>query len=376
MKPLFRVLKVAAFLLAFAPAGALAESSTFATGLTGPVKLDLTRHGNLLVTERGTAANDGKLSLVDQHGVVRPVLTGLPSGIETTGTPSGPQSPVLGGCCLVELTIGEGDMLRFGPGGQVPNLTGSVSPIFSSVLRLVFNKPLDFLSGPLELTRADHDQLADGHTVRLENASGDKAWIRMVVDFKDARPDPATNVRGSNPFHMISSKYGDGLLVVDSGQNSLLRLGHFGWPEVIVRFAPIVNPAGVLPPVSDAVPTAVRHYSGSKYLVSLLTGFPFRQGAASVRLVDIKTGAETPFITGLTSLTDVLPVGKDVYVLQVSTNLQQGAPGRLLKFSDPAGPAEVVVPVLIGPSGMVYDAKRNAIFIAEIFAGRITRVDL
>jgi len=35
----------------------------------------------------------------------------------------------------------------------------------------------------------------------------------------------------------------------------------------------------------------------------------------------------------------------------------------------------VVVPVLIGPSGMIYDANRNAIFIAELFTGRIIRVD-
>lgn len=376
MIPLVRFLSVASVLLSLASGAALAQSATFATGLTGPVKLELTQHGNLLVTERGTAANDGKLSLVDRHGVVRPILTGLPSGIETTGVPSGPQAPVLTGCCLLELSIGEGDMLRFGPGGQVPNTTGSVSPIFSSVLRLVFNRPLDYLDGPFELTHADHNRLADGHTVRLENGTGEKVWIRMVVDFKDARPDPATNVRGSNPFHMALLKHGGGLLVVDSGQNSLLQLGYFGWPEVVVRFPPIVNPAGVIPPVSDAVPTAVRHYYGSKYLVSLLTGFPFRPGAASVRLVDVKDGTQTPFITGLSSVTDVLPVGKDIYVLQISADLAQGAPGQLLKFSNPAGPPQVVVPVLIGPSGMVYDPKRKAIFIAEIFAGRIIRVDL
>lgn len=379
MTTLARPFIAAVWLLAFAGPAALAQSSTYTTGLTGPVKLDLTHHGNLIVTERGTAANDGRLTLIDRNGVARPILSGLPSGIEVTGVPSGPQAPVLTGCCLMELTIGEGDMLRFSPAGppsQVPNTTGSVSPIFSSVLRIVFSEPVDYLDEGFTLTRADHDSLADGHTVKLQNAAGEKAWIRLVVDFKDARPDALTNVRGSNPFAMISSRHGAGLLVVDSGQNSLLDVGWFGWPEVIARFPRVRNPAGVFPPFSDSVPTAVRHFGGSKYLVSLLVGVPFAPGTASIQLVDAKTGAVTPFITGLTSVTDVLKVGTDIYVLEISTNLLAGAPGRLLKFSSPTAAPQVVVPVLIGGSGMVYDPHRRAIFIAEIFAGRITRVDL
>jgi len=366
--------------LLLAPALGLAhESSVFVTGLNGPVKLDLTRQGNLLVTERGSANNDGRLTLIDRAGGIKPVLSGLPSGIETTGGPSGPQAPVVDGCCIVHLSIGEGDMLRFSttgpPGSQVPNLTGSVSPIFSSVLRLVFNKPLDQQSGGFELTREDHDRLADGHTVRLENAAGERLWIRLVVDFKDARPDVRTNVRGSNPFHMIAAADGDGLLVVDSGQNSMMRLGPVGWPRVIVRFPPVAQAPGIVPPFSDAVPTAVRHLRGNQYLVSLLTGVPFTPGAASLRLVNANTGVQTEFIGGLTSVTDVLRIGHQTYVLEISTDLSSGAPGRLLRFINPAQPGQEVASGLIGASGMVYDPRRDAIFVAEIFTGRIIRVD-
>jgi hypothetical protein len=365
--------------LAFVPVlGHAHESSVYATGLIGPVKLDLTRQGNLLVAERGMAANDGRLSIVGRFGVVRPILTGLPSGIAIDGGPLGPNAPLVIGCCVVELTIGEGDHLRLGPAGfpeSVPNPTGSVSPIFSSVLRLVFSRPLDQQGDGFALTAADHDALADGHTVRLKNSAGDKVWIRLVVDFKDARPDPVTNVRGSNPFHLIASAHSGGFLVVDSGQNSLLQLGAVGWPEVIVRFAPIVQAPGILPPISDAVPTAVRHYRGSQYLVSLLTGVPFAPGAASLRLVDVEAGTEKEFITGLTTATDLLVVGKVIYVLEISSNLFAGAPGRLLRFTSPTKPPKEVASGLIGPSGMVYDAKRDAIFISEIFTGRIIRVD-
>jgi hypothetical protein len=373
------MLQVLAIGLVLAPAIAHSHQvSVHATGLTGPVKLDLTRQGNLLVSEQGTANNDGKLSRVDRNGAVQPLLTGLPSGIETTGGTSGPQSPVVdNGCCVVMLSIGEGDMLRFGgpPGSQVPNPTGSVSPIFSSVLRLVFSKPLDQLASAFALTRDDHDRLADGHTVLLGNASGDKLWVRMVVDFKDARPDAFTNVRGSNPFHMIPAAHADGLLVVDSGQNALLHLG-IGWPEVVVRFPRVAQPAGVIPPFSDAVPTAVRHFRDNKYLVSLLTGVPFQPGAASIRLVNARSGTESTHIGGLTSVTDLLVIGDDIYVLEISANLGVGAPGRLLRYRGKNGTPKEIATGLIGGSGLTYDPKQKAIYIAELFTGRILRVKL
>ena len=378
VKTIFLLLCASTWLLPTAGA----DTTVLVSGLTGPVKLDLTPRGNLLVTERGTAlnrVNDGRLSRVDRYGNVQPLLSGLPSGIETTGTPSGPQSVVVRGSFLVDLTIGEGHSLVFGPNGpptQVPNPVGANSPIFSSVLRLIFNRSIDRVSDGFALTDADHVKLADGFTVVLENASGDKLWVRLVVDLKDFRPDQVTNVRGSNPFAMIEGKHFDGLLLVDSGQNSVVQVDPFQWPKTLLRFPPIVNPAGVIPPVSDAVPTSIRHYVGSKYLVSLLTGVPFRAGAASIRLVDIRSRTQSVLISGLTTVTDVLAIGSDIYVLEISSNLSQGAPGRLLRFSSPAAPPVVVATGLIGGSGMTYSPSEQAIYIAEIFAGRITRVGL
>lgn len=379
MKKSTMLLRALAASLALAPAIAQSyETTVFATGLTGPVKIDLTRQGNLLVTEQGTANNDGELSRVDRDGSVQTILSGLPSGIEVTGGPSGPQAPVVDGCCVVHLTIGEGDMLRRDPavpGRQLPNLTGSVSPIFSSVLRLVFNRPLDQISAGFALTREHHDALADGHTVRLDNADGDRVWIRLVVDFKDARPDSLTNVRGSNPFHMIASRHADGFLVIDSGQNALLDVGG-GWPRVVVRFPRVAQAAGVVPPFSDAVPTAVRHLRDDKYLVSQLTGVPFTPGVASIQLVNVGNGSASTFIAGLTSVTDLLVVRGSFFVLEISSNLGVGAPGRLLRFASRNSAPDEVATGLIGGSGLAYDPKRNAIFIAELFTGRILRVDL
>src|SRR5687767_7206252 len=79
-----------------------AEPAVFATGLVGPIKLDVTEGGSLVVSERGNGANDGQVSIIDRHGNVRLLLGGLPSGIEVTGVPSGPTSVVVRDCCSLD----------------------------------------------------------------------------------------------------------------------------------------------------------------------------------------------------------------------------------------------------------------------------------
>ena len=164
------------FCLSLLPLGVPAAPSVFATGLNGPVKIDVSPGGAFVVSERGSGLNDGGLSLVDWHGNVRPLLSGLPSGIEVTGVPSEPTAVVLHGCCIVDLAIGEGDTLDFdlsgAPGSQVPNPTAANSPLFSSVLRVFFSRSVDDLTGGFELSRDDHETLADGFTVRLTNDAG------------------------------------------------------------------------------------------------------------------------------------------------------------------------------------------------------------
>lgn len=352
--------------------------SIFASGLTGPTKADVTYLGGLLVSERGTGLNDGRLSVVDRAGNTQAIIAGLPSGIDATNGVSGAQGVVVRGCCVVDLAIGEGDTLRFdGPPRQVANPAGPNSPLFSSALRFTFNRTLHNVSEPFELTAADHNKLADGYQVEKTNAAGDWVKVRPLGDLKDFRPDPVTNVRGSNPFGIADNRSEPGLLLADAGQNSVVAIGSwFGPPRTVVRFAPVRNAPGVLPPVSDAVPTSIRHYEGSKYLVTLLTGVPFVSGSASVRVVDIEQRTVRTLITGLTSATDVLPIGSAIYVLEISSNLSQGAPGRLLRFASPTAQPEVVASGLLGASGMTYSAPLRSIFITESFAGRITRVPL
>jgi hypothetical protein len=279
----------------------------------------------------------------------------------------------------LDLAIGEGDTLRFpepmeGP-KQLPNPKGATSPLFSSVLRLAFNGPLDELSGGWTLSREDHEVLADGYTVRLTNTAGERVWVRLAADLKDFRPDPFTNVRGSNPFGMTRGKHPEGLLIADGGQNSLVELSPFAVPKTLVRFAPVPNPPAVGFP-TDAVPTSVRLVHGRKALMTMFGGVPFAAGTSSVRLVDLDARTETVLIGELTSASDVLPIGSKLYVLELSTNLLGGAPGRLLRFAMPSGSGQEIVGGLVGASGMAYSPRHGAIFIAELFAGQIRRVPL
>jgi hypothetical protein len=97
-----------------------------------------------------------------------------------------------------------------------------------------------------------------------------------------------------------------------------------------------------------------------------------------VRLVN---GATEPFISGLTSAIDVLPVevSKVVFqffTLEFSANMLMGAQGRLSLFSNPNGPPVVLVNNLTSPTSLARDPTTGDLFVTEIFPGRITRVSI
>lgn len=117
-------------------------------------------------------------------------------------------------------------------------------------------------------------------------------------------------------------------------------------------------------------------------LVSHLTGFPFGPGAAFVDRVDLSTSETTPFISGLTTAIDVLPVegsgnSEVFYVLEFSTNLLGDPPGqgRLLRYDDPSGEPTVVADCLVSPTSIARDPKTGALYITQIFTGQLVRVD-
>jgi hypothetical protein len=204
--------------------------------------------------------------------------------------------------------------------------------------------------------------------------------IEVVADLPDyvadPRPNAPDNVRASNPFGL--TLLGERLYVVDASLNSIHTIDLATRAvRTLTSFAPLPNTRGMGPPVVEAVPDSIRVY-GNQLLVTLLTGFPFPIGGAQVRLVDPVTGASTPFITGLTSAIDVVPLpGGGFLTLEHTRDMlagaAAGASGRLQWY-----PAQDATPVVIddalrNPTRIEFDERTGEVFITEIFAGRIVK---
>ena len=411
--PLLFISLLVCGLVTLGAASATAQD-VFAGPLLTPVKLTATPGGNVIVAETGTGNDDGRLSLLSNFGHRFNLITGLPSGLTPEG-PSGPTGVVDQHATLFVL-IGEGDVLEpSAPPLQVPNTAGLSSPIWSSLLRVVLEPVPDSIREGFALSADDVNQLADGRSVELTNDSGERATIDVLTDFRDLVPDPIVGVRQANPYAMavrgsltaedrvelgldhLGSQMADfyarttpgsmawqrlqqrtTIYVADAGMNTVSRVdAASGRSSVLTRLPPVENPLfpNLGGPVTEAVPTGVTFASNGDLLVSALTGFPFVPGLSTVWRIDPTSGAFAPEITGLTTVTDVMATAEGTYVAEVSTNLLEGAPGRLLFFAPGATEPEVVAPVLIGPTGITYQASRGRILVAETFTGLIRAMD-
>ncbi|HEX8147020.1 MAG TPA: ScyD/ScyE family protein [Pyrinomonadaceae bacterium] len=395
----------AAVACAFAAAGARAQSVlVFTGGLKGPTKVVITNKGNLLVTESGDGPNKGRLSVIDrQTRARRTVLDGLPAGPSVEGGVSGPSGLAAQGR-TVYVAIGAGDGVLAGPapGSEKANPNPS-SPLLSSLLAVRVPANIEEAAAGFTLTPADHAALKGGARLTLSNGAGDKLTVELVADFPDytaaPRPDFADNVRASNPFGVAVN--GNLIYVVDASQNLVRVVGaESGNYRTLTQFKPYDNPAPFGPPVIDAVPNSVRLF-GDRLLVTTLTGFPFPAGVAQVLQVDAVGEEYSPLINGLTAAIDVLPVrvptpadqvpplaakgdGQSApsveqahfFVLSVSDNLSQGAPGRLLMYdSATAAPVTLAAP-LVGPTCVARDPQGGDLFITSIFTGLVYRVSV
>ena len=395
----------AALACAVTAAGAHAQSvSVFTGGLKGPTKVVLTAKGNLLVTESGDGPNKGRLSVIDrQTRARRTILDGLPAGPSAEGGVSGPSGLAVHGR-TVYVAIGAGDAVQPGPapGTEKANQNPS-SPLLSSLIAVRVPANIEETTAGFALTPADHAALKGGARLTLSNGAGDRLNVELVTDFPDyvaePRPNFAENVRVSNPFGVAVN--GNLIYVVDASLNLVRVVGaDSGAWTTLTTFEQYTNPLPFGPPKIDAVPNSVRLF-GDRLLVTTLTGFPFPSGLAQVRNVDLVTGGQSSLINGLTAGIDVLPVrvppfanqepplaakgaGQAVpsveqahfFVLSISDNLSQSAPGRLLFYdSATATPVTLAAP-LVGPTCIARDPKSGDLFITSIFTGLVYRVSV
>lgn len=369
--------------LANTSARAQCAAAPFAGGLAAPSKLIFSTKGNLLVAESGNGPNTGRISIVDPtSGERRTLVDGLPAGLAAEGGTSGPSGLAMRGRKLY-VTIGAGDAtLPAGPpGAEVPNPAPS-SPILSSLLELRFSAGVERKTDGFTMTVADHDALANGDRVKLRDGRGGTLTVRLIADFPDFTPSPRPDlpdaVRPSNPFGVVADK--KTLYVVDAAANAAYLVdARSKESSTFAVFAPVPNTRGFGPPVSEAVPDSIRLF-GDRLLVTILTGFPFPPGAAQVRALDPATGESEPLITGLTTAIDVLPIetanGTEFLTLEFSAEMLASPPlnGRLRRYATPDGPPQVLADCLVSPTSMARDEKTGAIFITEIFTGRIVKI--
>ena len=352
-------------------------------GLQFPLGIALSNQMNLLISESGTAGvlHSGRISIVGLDGIRRTLLDGLPSASNDVGDPSGPAGLVMRGRTIY-LAIGIGDAIQVvTPDSPVtvgnPN---PAAPIFSSVLAIHFSAHVERTTAGLSLTAADYDTLADGHTVKLSNGSGDEITIALVANFPDYVPNPLPtapdSVRGSNPFDL--ELIGDQLYVTDGGRNVVWQADiHTGAFATLAAFDPVPNPTGVGAPVVEAVPTGIREFEGQLF-VTLFRGFPFPPGVSVVERIDPSTGLHAPVLTGLRSAIDVW-VGDDQHTSLFV--LEHGSGALLPPFSGPgsltrrdAAGSTVVANCLGRPTSMVRDERSGAFYITELVSGRVVKV--
>ena len=386
-----RIFNSVAFSVALAASAAVvgdaqanAQCTQLASGLRSPLGTALTNQGNLLVSETGTTApRSGRISIIDPNGNRRTLLRGLPSGLNDVGDPSGPAGIFIRGR-TVYLAIGDGDVAIPGPfpGSALENPNGPSSPIFSSILAIHFSAATEKTTNGFTLTFADQQALANGETVTLSNSTQDKITIRLIANFPNfiSAPLPTVpgNIQESNPYHLVAVD--DSLYVTDGGRNLTwqvdLATGSF---SPLVVFPSIPNPLfpALGGPFIQAVPTGIASFQDQLF-VTLFRGAPFLTGTSSVEQVDPMTGSDIPFITGLTTAIDILPIkekGETNYlVLQFSSAgpFFQG-PGLVLRFNNPAGPPTLIANCPTLPTSMTLDGKTNALYVSEL-AGRIVTI--
>jgi hypothetical protein len=353
-------------LLVGSEARAQCSATEVTAGLNFPLGITQSNENNLIVGESGTTPNTGRISLIDPiNGDRRTLLDGLPSGTNDVGEPSGPAGLFMRGRTLY-VVIGIGDAILPGPVAN-PYLS---SPIFSSVLAVHFSGHVEKTTEGFTLSLEDHQALADGETVRLSNDGGDEIGVQLIADFPDFTDDPTTptGIRQTNPFDLIV--LGNRVYVTDGGQNSIWQADINSGSFTEIDLPTFPNPVPFGPPVVEAVPTGIAS-SGGQLLVTLLTGFPFPAGISVVMQVDPQTGSQSTYIDGLTAAIDVLPTKTGDLVLEFSTDLLAGGPGRLLLFVTLGDTPTVLADCLIAPTSMTLDEKTGLLYVTELAGGRV-----
>ena len=227
-------------------------------------------NGRVWVSEGGTGNNDGRVSVVSGTGQVYPVFTGF-------------QSVVL-------------------------PAEGEVSSLGHVLYRDGILYILGGYSGRLYRVDVSGYRLGDPTRPASSLASEDIGTF--------ARSQNLSDPIDSNIYNMTFGPDGS-LYITDAGANAIIRRDKdSGALSVFARF-PNITLQNQPAPQTQPVPTGIVH-DGSRFLVSLLTGFPFAAGSAKIMQVS-NSGVVSDYRTGFTTLTDIeLTANKAPIVTQLA----------------------------------------------------------
>jgi hypothetical protein len=329
---------------------AAADVSVVMSGLDNPRGLDFGPQGALYVAEAGRGGGVGAPSIAPRgtplyygatgavsrfwNGRQERVASGLPSLAQANGTEGGgPNGISFNGVGNAYVTVGF---------GAIPSLRSALGPAGAGFAQLIRLKP-----------NGDWSSVADLGTYEL-NANPDGRQL------------------DTNPFAVRAAPGGEAV-VTDSGGNSLLRVDNHGGISTIA-----VMPTLPLSQAfsGDAVPTGFTVGPDGAHYVGILSGAPFRDGAANIYRV-VPGESPTVFRSGFKTILDIdFDDAGNLYVLQHSSGpAGLVGPGSLLRVA-PDGTRSTLVGGLTAPTSLAIGD--GAVYITNFGAmagqGQVLRV--
>jgi len=289
----------------------------YAIGLVNPIGIEVDSESRLWVAEQGTGNNDSRISIVTTNGVVHPFMVGLPSQI-IEGFPGGARH------------------VYFDIDGKLLIVQGEGSDTLSESILVV--DTTGFTPGDPPLGRENIEAYYNIGEFSLNNGGSD-----------------------TNPYTLTIGPNND-WFIVDAGFNGIIKRERTtGDLSVFVNFGSNIVPTGSV-------------FTGDKFYVGNLTGFPFPVGGAKIYEVDL-TGNFSVFQENLTTIVelDVDPLDNKLVCLQFahfSAGFQLGT-GAVFKIDN--GTADTLVFGFNLSAGMRFNSKGD-LFVATYADGEIYKI--
>lgn len=322
----------------FTMLGAQIEINPIATGLRGPIGIELDNGGNLWVAESGSGANDGGVTIIWADGTVERAIDSLGSLFDkATQETAGPVRVQFLGTDFV----------------------GVFTPLSSRS------------TGPC-ITVFERSAFAQGNPPLRES---DAVHVIRVGEF-----NLGNGALESNPYSLVTKDCG--MYIADAAANNIVwRDGLSGAMRVVAEIPSFENPLPFGPPFVDAVPTRlIENPDGDGYLLSQLTGFPFLPGASSIYHL-AEDGTVSTWQEGFSLITDLSPApeGEGLYALQFAQFNGDSIPpfyfnSAQIIHARSGGEKDTLVSGF-GPSPGLAVAADGTCYVTHLFFGMVLKIE-